>query len=43
MPHEFTLGHEMIGEIVKKGAGVRKFAVGDVVIAPFSLHCGMSK
>ncbi len=37
---EFTMGHEVLGTIVKIGPSVKKFKVGDTVLAPFSLHCG---
>ncbi|KAK1921903.1 chaperonin 10-like protein [Papiliotrema laurentii] len=36
----FILGHEVVGQIVAVGAGVKKFAVGDVIVSPFSLSCG---
>jgi Zn-dependent alcohol dehydrogenase len=36
----FTLGHELLGEVVEVGAGIKKFQKGDLVIAPFSLSCG---
>ena len=36
----FTLGHELLGEIVDVGKGIQKFKKGDLVIAPFSLSCG---
>jgi threonine dehydrogenase-like Zn-dependent dehydrogenase len=38
----FTLGHELLGEIVEVGKGIKRFKQGDLVIAPFSLSCGMS-
>lgn len=38
----FILGHELLGEIVDVGKGIQKFKKGDLVIAPFSLSCGMS-
>ena len=37
---DFTLGHELLGEIVDVGKGIQKFKKGDLVIAPFSLSCG---
>jgi threonine dehydrogenase-like Zn-dependent dehydrogenase len=37
---DLIMGHEVVGKIVEAGAGVKKFRVGDVVIAPFSLSCG---
>lgn len=39
---DFTLGHELLGEIVDVGKGIKKFKKGDLVIAPFSLSCGES-
>jgi len=36
----FTLGHELLGEIVEVGKGIQRFKQGDLVIAPFSLSCG---
>ncbi len=38
LPH--TLGHEYCGEVVAVGEGVRQWAIGDRVIAPFILACG---
>jgi hypothetical protein len=38
----FTLGHELLGEVVEVGKGIKRFKQGDLVIAPFSLSCGMS-
>ena len=35
-----VMGHEVLGEVVEVGAAVRDFAVGDVVVAPFSTSCG---
>ncbi len=34
------MGHELLGEIVEVGAAVRRFAVGDRVVSPFSTACG---
>jgi threonine dehydrogenase-like Zn-dependent dehydrogenase len=34
------MGHELLGEIVEAGEDVRGFAVGDVVVAPFTTSCG---
>jgi threonine dehydrogenase-like Zn-dependent dehydrogenase len=39
----FSLGHEVVGEVVEVGPGVTKFKVGDVVSAPFSICCGESR
>lgn len=36
----YVMGHEVVGTIVETGRAVNKFAVGDVVIAPFSVSCG---
>ena len=38
LPH--VPGHEYCGEVVAVGAGVRRWSVGDRVIAPFILACG---
>ena len=38
LPH--VPGHEHCGEVVAVGAGVRRWSVGDRVIAPFILACG---
>jgi threonine dehydrogenase-like Zn-dependent dehydrogenase len=35
-----VMGHELVGEVVEVGAGVRAFSVGDRVVAPFSTSCG---
>lgn len=35
-----VMGHELLGEVVDVGAGVRRFRVGDRVVAPFSTSCG---
>ncbi len=34
------LGHEFMGEIVEVGRNVKKLAVGDRVVVPFSIGCG---
>ena len=39
----FSLGHEVVGEVVETGPAVTKFKVGDVVSAPFSICCGESR
>lgn len=36
------MGHEAVGEVVALGEGVKGFRLGDLVISPFSLSCGMS-
>ena len=36
----FAYGHECVGEVVCRGADVRSFDVGDVVIVPWSVSCG---
>lgn len=38
LPH--VPGHEYCGEVIAVGAGVRRWSVGDRVIAPFILACG---
>lgn len=35
-----VMGHELLGEVVEVGVAVRDFAVGDLVVAPFSSSCG---
>lgn len=35
------LGHEFMGEVVEVGLGVQKVAVGDRVVVPFNLACGV--
>jgi len=34
------LGHEFMGEVVEKGAGVKKLAIGERVVVPFPIACG---
>jgi threonine dehydrogenase-like Zn-dependent dehydrogenase len=34
------LGHEFMGEVVERGAGVKLLAVGDRVVVPFPIACG---
>jgi threonine dehydrogenase-like Zn-dependent dehydrogenase len=34
------LGHEMLGEVVELGKGVKNLAVGDRVVVPFPIACG---
>ena len=35
-----VLGHEFVGRVVAVGDDVRSFAVGDVVVSPFTTSCG---
>ncbi|MFC4454150.1 zinc-dependent alcohol dehydrogenase [Deinococcus sonorensis] len=35
------LGHEFMGEVVEVGSAVRKLKVGDRVIVPFNIACGV--
>src|SRR4030095_10568651 len=35
------LGHEFMGEVVEVGPGVRKLRVGDRVVVPFPIACGV--
>ena len=35
-----VMGHEVAGEIVETGRGVRQFKKGDLVVAPFTTNCG---
>jgi threonine dehydrogenase-like Zn-dependent dehydrogenase len=35
------LGHEFMGEIVEVGSGCRKVKVGDRVVVPFNIACGV--
>ncbi|MBM3961999.1 MAG: hypothetical protein FJ306_08895, partial [Planctomycetes bacterium] len=36
-----TLGHEFLGRVIAVGSAVQKVRVGDRVVAPFSVHCGV--
>jgi threonine dehydrogenase-like Zn-dependent dehydrogenase len=36
-----VLGHEFMGEVVEIGTGVRKLHVGDRVVVPFPIACGV--
>ncbi|KAL7423837.1 hypothetical protein Q5752_001421 [Cryptotrichosporon argae] len=36
----YTMGHEVVGTIIEVGSAVKSFAVGDTVLAPFSVSCG---
>jgi glutathione-independent formaldehyde dehydrogenase len=35
-----TLGHEITGEIIEKGADVQFLDIGDIVTVPFNIACG---
>lgn len=35
-----VMGHELLGEVVEVGPGVRSHTVGDRVVAPFTTNCG---
>lgn len=35
-----TLGHEITGEVVEKGADVQFLEIGDIVTVPFNIACG---
>jgi threonine dehydrogenase-like Zn-dependent dehydrogenase len=35
-----VMGHELVGRVVDVGAGVRRWRVGDRVVAPFTTSCG---
>ncbi len=36
----FPVGHEGVAEVVEVGAGVERFAAGDLVTVPFQVSCG---
>ncbi|KAJ4304318.1 hypothetical protein N0V88_001931 [Collariella sp. IMI 366227] len=36
----FIMGHEFVGEIVQAGSDVKTVALGDKVVAPFTVSCG---
>jgi L-iditol 2-dehydrogenase len=38
--HGAVLGHELVGTVVARGAGVTHFAVGDRVVVPHHVPCG---
>lgn len=40
MDGPFAFGHEIAGEVVDVGDGVKGFAPGDRVIVPFQINCG---
>jgi threonine dehydrogenase-like Zn-dependent dehydrogenase len=37
----FTLGHEVVGEVVEVGSAVTRFTVGDRVVVEPALHCAI--
>ncbi|EIW70986.1 hypothetical protein TREMEDRAFT_28125 [Tremella mesenterica DSM 1558] len=37
----YILGHEIVGEIIEVGKGVKNFKIGDIVAAPFHCCCGI--
>lgn len=41
MEHGDILGHEFMGEVVEVGRGVKKLKVGDRVVVPFPISCGV--
>ena len=42
-PTPFTLGHEIVGEVVSMGAGARGFAAGEVVAVESHIFCGVCR
>lgn len=40
-PRPMVLGHEVVGDVVERGAGVSAFAVGDRVVAAHHVPCGV--
>lgn len=36
----FEIGHECVAEVIAVGDGVARTKVGDVVVVPWSIHCG---
>lgn len=40
MEGPFAFGHEIAGEVVDVGDGVKDFAPGDRVVVPFQINCG---
>lgn len=42
-PTPFTLGHEIVGEVVSVGAGARGFAAGEVVAVESHIYCGVCR
>ncbi len=41
MVHGDILGHEFMGEVMEVGNGVKKLKVGDRVVVPFPIACGV--
>jgi alcohol dehydrogenase len=41
LPPPFALGHECVAEVVEVGDAVRAVAPGQLVVVPWSLHCGV--
>ena len=39
-PYGFIMGHEVVGDIVEAGSAIKKFKLGDRVLAPFCTSCG---
>jgi threonine dehydrogenase-like Zn-dependent dehydrogenase len=39
-PGPYPVGHELVGELIRVGAGVSRHAVGDRVVVPFQVSCG---
>src|SRR5204863_7757046 len=39
----FCVGHEAVGEVVEVGRGVTRHKVGDVVMLPAAVGCGMCR
>jgi threonine dehydrogenase-like Zn-dependent dehydrogenase len=39
-PYNYVIGHEAVGTVAAVGPGVKKFKVGDKVVAPFATTCG---
>jgi len=39
-PTGFVMGHEFTGEVVELGSDVKTVAVGDHIVAPFTITCG---
>ena len=35
-----VIGHEFMGEVVEKGAGVNNLEIGDRIVVPFPISCG---